>query len=248
MGDKKIKVTVWHEFIHEKEDPTVAEIYPNGIHYAIKDFLDNDKELEVRAVSLDMPNQGLDDELLCDTDVLLWWGHVGHHLVENGLVDKIAERVYRHGMGFIALHSAHHSKPFKKIVGCTGDLVFGEEQKELIWNLAPTHPIAEGIPDHFELVEDELYCEPFYIPTPDALVFGGWYEYGGMFRSGCCFNRGLGKVFYFQPGHETCTTYHNPYVQKIINNAVHWAAPANVGVEVPEESCTHQEYRFFERK
>ena len=138
-------------------------------------------------------------------------------------------------MGFIALHSAHHSKPFKEIVGTTGNLTWGRNEKEIVWNLMPAHPIAAGIPKHFCLEKEELYAEPFAIPQPDALVFGGWYEDGYIFRSGACFLRGAGKIFYFQPGHETCKSFYNPHVQRILKNAVHWAAPVEFGWEIKDE-------------
>ncbi len=230
----KINVVVWNEFRHEKSDPACRAVYPDGIHACIKKFLDTDEELEVTLAALDDPCQGLPDELLNKTDVLLWWGHIHHQEVDDVLVEKIRQRVYSGEMGLIVLHSGHHSKVFKNIVGTTGNLSWGRDQKEVIWNLMPAHPIAAGIPDHFIIEEEELYCEPFYIPAPDALVFGSWYEDGFIFRSGVCFLRGLGKVFYFQPGHETCRSFHNPYVQKIIGNAVHWAAPADFGYEIPQ--------------
>ena len=163
---------------------------------------------------------------------------MAHKEVSDELVAKIQQRVYLGKMGFIALHSGHHSKPFRAIVGTNGNLSWGRNQKEVIWNLMPQHPICAGIPDHFTIDEEELYCEPFYIPQPDALIFGGWYEDGYIFRSGACFLRGAGKVFYFQPGHETCRSFFNPYVQKIITNGVRWAAPSELGYEI-EDKCPH---------
>ena len=94
-----------------------------------------------------------------------------------------------------------------------------------MWNLLPAHPIAEGVPQYFRLDSEEMYGEPFNIPQPDELVFASWFQHGNIFRSGCCFYRGVGKVFYFQPGHETERSYYNPNVRKIIRNAVRWAAP-----------------------
>ena len=95
MADKKIRVTVWNEYEHEREDPDAQKIYPDGIQNTVKRFLDLDEELEVTAVSLDMPDQGLPEELLNNTDVLIWWGHMAHWKVEDALVDRIIERVYR---------------------------------------------------------------------------------------------------------------------------------------------------------
>ena len=235
---KKINVVIWNEFRHEKKSERVKAIYPNGLHATIKSFLDTNEDMSVTLAALDDEYQGLPDELLEKTDVLVWWGHIAHGEVNDELVAKIQKRVYEGKMGFIALHSAHHSKPFKAIVGTNGNLSWGRDQKEIMWNLMPQHPIAQGIPDHFLIEEEELYCEPFYIPQPDALVFGGWYEDGYIFRSGACFLRGAGKVFYFQPGHESCKSFYNPYVRQIITNGIRWAAPSNLGYEIPE-GCPH---------
>lgn len=230
---KKTNVVIWNEFRHEKNDPAVAQIYPEGIHACIRDFLKEDDNLNITLAALDDPYQGLPDDLLNNTDVLFWWGHMSHGEVDDGLVEKIRNRVYEGKMGLIVLHSGHHSKIFKSIIGATGNLSWGRDQKEIIWNLMPQHPIAAGIPDHFILQSEELYAEPFYISQPDQLVFGGWYEDGHIFRSGCCFFRGVGKIFYFQPGHEYCRSFYNPYVQRIIKNAVEWVKPADIGYEIP---------------
>jgi trehalose utilization protein len=230
----KIRVTAWNEFRHEKSNEYVKSIYPDGIHGLIKQFLETQDDIEVTLAALDDPDNGLPDEVLNNTDVLIWWGHMAHHEVPDALVEKIRHRVYTKGMGLIVLHSGHHSKVFRQVVGTNGNLSWGRDQKEVVWNLLPSHPIAAGIPDHFTLTTEELYCEPFYVPQPDALVFGSWFEDGFIFRSGLCYLRGAGKVFYFQPGHESCPSYHNTYVQKIITNAVHWAKPAEFGYEIPE--------------
>jgi len=231
---EKLNVVIWNEYRHEKLDEVCASIYPDGIHGCIKNFLKPDESLNITLAALDDADQGIPQELLEKTDVLLWWGHMAHHEVSDELVERIRQRVYAGKMGLIVLHSGHHSKVFRSIVGTTGNLSWGRDQKEVIWNLMPSHPIAAGIPDHFIIEEEELYCEPFYIPQPDALVFGGWYEDGYIFRSGCCFTRGLGKIFYFQPGHEYCRSFYNPYVQRIIKNAVDWVKPADIGYEIPE--------------
>ena len=222
---EKIRVTIWNEFRHEKTKEHVKAIYPDGLHATIKAFLDKNEDLEVRLAALDDPDQGLPDDVLENTDVLLWWGHMAHGEVNDELVKKIQNRVYLGKMGFIALHSGHHSKPFKAIVGTNGNLSWGRDQKEIMWNLLPAHPIAAGIPDHFIIEKEELYCEPFYIPQPDELVFGAWYE-----------------VFYFQPGHESCPSYHNEYVQRIITNAVYWAKPNEIVYPI-ENKCPHVQYK-----
>lgn len=236
--NKKINVVIWNEFRHEKTKENVKALYPNGIHGFIKDFLSVNDDMDITLAALDDPDQGLPDERLENTDVLIWWGHAAHKEVDDELVAKIQKRVYLGKMGFVALHSAHHSKPFRAIVGTNGNLSWGRNQKEIMWNLMPQHPIAQGIPDHFTLTEEELYCEPFYIPQPDALVFGAWYEDGFIFRAGACFLRGAGKVFYFQPGHESCPSFYNEYVQKIITNGIRWAAPSTDMYDIPD-GCPH---------
>lgn len=235
---KKINVVVWNEFRHEKINPKAIELYPNGIHALIKAFLDKNEDMEVSLAALDDPDQGLTDERLENIDVLLWWGHLAHREVSDELAKKIRHRIYKGKMGLIALHSAHQAKPFCYTVGTEGDLSWGRNQKEIIWNMMPSHPIAAGIPDHFCLESEELYSEPFYIPNPDALVFCGWYEDGYIMRSGACFTCGAGKVFYFQPGHETCPSFHNKYVQQIITNSIRWACPNEYGYQIHDE-CLH---------
>lgn len=243
MENKKIRVTIWNEYRHERTDEAVRALYPNGIHAFVGEFLKECDDIEVTLAALDDPEQGLPDEVLNNTDVLMWWGHIAHHEVSDELVARIRNRVYNEGMGFIAMHSAHASKTFGAIVGTSGNLTWGEECKEIVWNLNPAHPIAAGVPEHFVLDCEEMYGEQFAIPTPDDLVFGMWYETGNIFRGGCTWQRGFGKVFYFQPGHESRPAFYNPHVQRILKNAVHWAAPADLGYEAPK-GCVYQPERL----
>ena len=219
-----IRVTVWNEYEHEKTEPKVAAIYPNGIHGAIAEFLKRQSDFSVRTATLDEPEHGLTQEVLDQTDVLTWWGHMAHGKVS----DEIVERVYRRvqdGMGLIALHSAHASKIFRKLMGTNTDQLRWREDGEMVrlWVMDLAHPIAEGLGDHFELPIEETYGEHFGIPKPDDLVFVSWIPGGEVFRSGCCWHRGQGRVFYFQPGHETCPSYYDANVQKVITQGVRWA-------------------------
>ncbi|TDM41573.1 trehalose utilization protein ThuA [Macrococcoides goetzii] len=218
-----MNITVWNEYRHEKESEKVRLHYPEGIHKVIADFLEGD----VTTATLDMPEHGLTNEVLDRTDVLIWWGHKAHDEVSDDIVEKVHQRILE-GMGFIALHSAHFSKVFKKLMGTGCDLKWREAgEKERIWIINPAHPIAEGLPEYFELEEEEMYGEHFDIPAPDELLFISWFEGGEVFRSGATFTRGNGKIFYFRPGHETYPTYHNEYVQKVIKNAVNWVKPTH---------------------
>lgn len=216
-----IRVTVWNEFRHEKTDEKVKEIYPEGIHACIAEFLGKDTELSIRTATFDMPEHGLTQEVLSETDVLIFW----NHMLQDEFEDKIAERVQNHvlaGMGLVVLHSGHYSKIMKRLLGTTMTLRWRHGDRERLFCTCPTHPIAQGIPPFIDIPKEEMYGEFFDIPKPDDIVFTGWFAGGEVFRSGCTFLRGLGKIFYFQPGHEEYPIYYIPYIQKIINNAVHW--------------------------
>ena len=222
-----INVTVWNEFRHEKKEAEVIEIYPDGIHNCIAGFLKKRSGFSVKTATLDEAEHGLTDEILDSTDVLIWWGHAYHSEVSDKIAEKVYQRVLR-GMGFIALHSSHLAKPFLKLMGTSCTLKWRTDDFERLWVVSPSHPIAEGIGEYVELKNEEMYGERFDIPTPDELVFISWFRGGEVFRSGCCWNRSMGKVFYFRPGHEANPTYHVPEIQRIITNAVKWAAPKNV--------------------
>lgn len=217
-----MKIVIFNEGLHEKEDWMKA-VYPEGIHGALKAALQSE-ENEIKIVTQETIGD-INEELLNNTDVMLWWGHAGHHLVPDNIAQMVQTAVLK-GMGFIALHSAHYSKPFKLLMGTSCSLCWRDDDRERVWTVNPTHPIAAGLPAHFELPKEEMYGEVFDIPKPDDVVFIGWFEGGEVFRSGCTFTRGRGKVFYFQPGHEAFPTYYNENIVKILQNAVKWAAPA----------------------
>ncbi len=218
-----IRVTVWNENLHEQRQEEVRQIYPHGIHGCIADFLEQDRNLLVRTATLEEPEHGLTEAVLADTDVLIYWGHMAHHEFS----DEVAERVKRHvlqGMGLIALHSAHFAKIMSLLMGTSMTLRWRHGDRERLFVTAPNHPIAQGVPVHFDIPIEEMYGEYFDIPKPDDVVFTGWFAGGEVFRSGCTFQRGLGRIFYFQPGHEEYPVYHMPEIQRILVNAVHWCA------------------------
>jgi len=223
-----IRVTVWGEFRHEKKNPKVAEIYPKGMHEAIASHLRKNSEIQVRTASLDEPEHGLSENVLAQTDVITWWGHLAHGEVKDEIVDRVHKRVLG-GMGLVVLHSGHFSKIFRKLMGSSCDLKWREEEneREILWVTRPGHPIVAGIDDHFILDREEMYGEFFDIPEPEQIILISSFGGGEVFRSGCCWTRGAGKIFYFRPGHETFPTYHNANVLKVIENAVKWVAPAS---------------------
>ncbi|MFC0472679.1 ThuA domain-containing protein [Halalkalibacter kiskunsagensis] len=226
-----LNVTVWNENRHEQKNPVVRDVYPQGIHGAIASFLKSE-QVEVKTATLDEPEHGLSEDVLNQTDVLLWWGHLAHNEVSDEIVEKVKKRVLE-GMGLIVLHSGHFSKIFKTLMGTTCDLKWREaDERERLWVVDPSHPIVEGIGEYIELEKEEMYGEHFDIPAPDQLVMMSWFEGGEVFRSGCTYQRGKGKIFYFRPGHETYPTYHNKDIQRVITNAVQWAKPTDRAMPV----------------
>jgi trehalose utilization protein len=217
------RVTVWNEYRQEHTDAPVREVYPDGIHAAIAEGL-RTAGFDVRTATLDEPEHGLTDAVLAETDVLTWWGHRHHGEVEERVVERVQRRVLD-GMGLIVLHSGHHSKIFRRLMGTSGDLKWREAgEHERIWVVDPSHPIAAGLGDSFLLEHEEMYGEFFDIPAPDQLVLVSWFQGGEVFRSGCCFERGRGRIFYFRPGHETHPTYFHADVRRVIANAADWAS------------------------
>ncbi|MFH0797243.1 MAG: ThuA domain-containing protein [Candidatus Omnitrophota bacterium] len=225
MCDETVRVLVWNEFRHEKANEVVKNIYPEGMHKVIAAHLNRQNGICAGTATLDEPEHGLTRNALGNTDVLIWWGHAAHSEVSDEVVARVQSRVLQ-GMGLICLHSAHYSKIFRSLMGTTCSLRWREAgEKERLWNVEPGHLITRGIGDYFELPHTEMYGERFDIPTPDKLIFISWFEGGEVFRSGCAYERGHGRIFYFRPGHETYPIYYDENVLLVITNAVRWAAP-----------------------
>ena len=221
-----IKVTIWNENLHEQQQEEVRAVYPEGIHGCIADFLSKDPQLWIQTATFAESEHGLTEAVLSETDVLIYWGHMAH----EAFSDEVAQRVQKHvlqGMGLIALHSAHLAKIMRLLMGTSMTLRWKHGDRERLFATAPSHPIAKGLPPQFDIPTKEMYGEYFDIPKPDDVVFTGWFAGGEVFRSGCTFQRGLGRIFYFQPGHEEYPIYHMPEIQQILVNAVHWCAEVN---------------------
>jgi len=232
-----VTVTVWNEFVHEKENDEVAELYPEGIHEHLAAVLAAAGHETRTATLQDEPDHGLTPEVLAETDVLFWWGHIAHDEVDDTVAARVADAV-REGMGLVVLHSGHHSKPFRRLLGMPADLTYREaEERERLHVVDPGHPVADGLPESFVVPEAEMYGEPFTVPEPDRLVFISWFEGGEVFRSGCCYRRGKGRIFYFRPGHETYPVYHQDEIERVLRNAAAWATPT-AGSPYPTE-CRH---------
>lgn len=227
-SENPVNVLIWNECRHEKEDAEVAEVYPETIGGAIQAGLKS-YGFQLNLKTLDDEEQGLLESDLDAADVLIWWGHRYHGEVDEARIDYIQQRVLQ-GMGLIVLHSGHHAKIFKRLMGTSCNLAWREAdhgERERLWAIQPSHPIAAGIPPYLELPKSEMYGEPFDIPEPDELIFTSWYEGGEVLRSGCCFKRGRGKLFFFAPGHETFPIYRDPDIIRIIANAVGYVKQAH---------------------
>jgi trehalose utilization protein len=221
-----IRVTVWGENVHEQQVELVRRIYPQGLHGALAAALGADPGISATTATLQEPEHGLTDARLAATDVLTWWGHAAHGEVADAVVERVQRRVLE-GMGLIVLHSGHHSKIFKRLMGTSCDLSWREAgERERLWFCNPGHAIVRGLPGtHLDIEQEEMYGEPFGIPNPDEVVLLSWFQGGEAFRSGVTYRRGAGRIFYFRPGHEAYPTYHHPLVQQLLRNAVAWARP-----------------------
>lgn len=217
-----MNITIFVEDSRADTEKNVLAVYPGGIADELASLFPDDK---VRTVSLRDPECGLSEETLADTDVLFWWGHRRHGDVPDEVVRRVVTAV-QCGMGFIALHSAHMSKPFAALTGTSCTLRWRDDDYERVWIADPSHPIAAGVPETFALGTEEMYGEPFDIPNPDRVVAIGWFRGGEVFRSVCTFQRGLGRIAYFQPGHETCASYKNENIRLMLKNAARWAKPS----------------------
>ncbi len=216
----KVRVTVWSEFTEPRS------VYPKGIHGALADFLAKNERFKVRTAQLSDSDQGLGEESLKQTDVLVWWGHARHDSVADEGVHRVKQHVRERGMGFVALHSAHYSKPFRSLLDCPGHLGGWREAGEVerIWIVMPDHPVADGVPNPIVIDSEEMYSEPFLVPPPDELVMISWFAGGEVFRSACCWRVGQGRVFYFRPGHETYRTFYHADVLRVVANGILWAS------------------------
>jgi trehalose utilization protein len=226
-----VRVTVWGENVHERNEPAVRAIYPDGMHATIAAALDSllGDRVRVRTATLDQPEHGLTAQVLEETDVLTWWGHAAHDEVDDAIVARVHDAVLG-GMGLLALHSAHYAKIFKRLLGTSCSLRWRNDgERELVWTVAPSHPIAAAVPHPIVLDAHEMYGEHFDIPAPDELVFISSFAGGEVFRGGCCFTRGAGRIFYFSPGDQEYPVYHHPAIQQVLANAVLWAAPRTRG-------------------
>jgi trehalose utilization protein len=239
MMNSAIRVTVWGENVQEQTTPSIRAIYPHGLHQTIADALNQVPGISARCAVLQEPEHGLSEARLAETDVLTWWGHKAHAEVSDAIVERVAARVWQ-GMGLLVLHSAHYSKLFKKLMGTSCSLSWRvADERERLWVCQPGHPIAAGLARSFELPQSEMYGEPFAIPTPEEIILISWFAGGEVFRSGCTWQRGAGRVFFFAPGHEIYPIYHDTNVQRVIANGVRWACPR--GEPWIDEGCARVE-------
>ena len=237
MTNDSLRILVWNEGVHEafNEPAHIHEIYPKGIHGAIADGLRTSiPEARISTATLATDHEhGLSEATLAETDVLIWWGHIAH----GDVSDLVVERVHRHvlgGMGLLVLHSGHFAKVFTRLLGTSCSLAWRNDgERELVWTVKPSHPIADGIKSPIIIPEQEMYGELFDIPDPDDLIFISSFAGGEVFRSGVTFTRGKGRIFYFSPGDQEYPVYHQPQIQRVIANGVRWAAQPDLHRAAP---------------
>ena len=246
---RRLRVTVWNENLHEQHQESVRKIYPKGMHAPIAEGIARElgPEVSVRVATFDDAEHGLTEKVLAETDVLTWWGHAAHERVEDSVVERVHERVLD-GMGLVVLHSGHHSKIFRRLMGTTCHLRWRSDpggERELIWTVNPGHPIAAGVPQPIVIPHQEMYGEFFDIPQPDELVFISSFEGGEVFRGGCCFTRGDGRIFYFGPGDQEFPVYHQAEVQRVIANAVAWCARTTPPNDMPSTRTANAQREWY---
>ncbi len=227
--EKNMKLTLVCEHNAWMDKEEFRDVYPERIENYLAGLYKG-FGYDVTLIVLDRDSDGgeLTDEILEETEVLVWWSHWYNKNLRDDVAFKVVSRVNR-GMGFCVLHSAHHCKPFKYLMGTSCNLSWHEvNERERVWCIDKGHPIARGIGDSFVIPHEEMYGEPFDIPTPDESIFLSWFEGGEVMRSGCVWKRGRGKVFFFRPGHETNPTYRQSEVQRILENAAGYVAPAEI--------------------
>jgi trehalose utilization protein len=248
-AQRPIRVTVWGENRVERTDPDVRAVYPDGMHETIAGAIREHlvERADVRTATLDEPGHGLDGAVLETTDVLTWWGHLHHGDVADDVAAAVQQRVLD-GMGLVVLHSGHLSKPFKRLMGTSCNLRWREaDDRELVWTVNPQHPVAREVPPVFAIDRQEMYGEFFDVPAPDELVFISSFTGGEVFRSGCCFLRGKGRIFFFSPGHEHFPVYHHAHVRRVIANAVAWARVEHPS-PVDSSTCVESPSGWFEER
>ncbi|MBM3493686.1 MAG: trehalose utilization protein ThuA [Armatimonadetes bacterium] len=242
-----IRVLVWDE----APPHAPKSVYPDSINAAVAEGLRllEGARMTVTTANLDDPDQGCSEQALANANVILWWGHARHGQVTDETADRVTARVLNGGVGFVALHSAHYSKPFQRILSAPGHLKGGWREldpmePEVVRVCAPWHPIAAGVGD-FTIEHEEMYGAPFDVPPALTVVLQSHFPYDGKtVPSGICWTVGPGKtegftsgpgggvgegfgsarVFYFRPGHETVPTYFDPSVRRVLANAVLWCA------------------------
>lgn len=232
-----MKITIFTEHNASMDSPEGKLAYPEGMNECLRLLIAGDgHEVTMIVHGPDDDGSELTEEMLKNTDVLVWWGHWYHGSVNPAVVDMVVDYVNR-GMGMLALHSAHESRPMQRLMGTTGALSWREMgENERVWVIDKTHPVAQGLGDYIDIEHEEMYGEPFAIPAPDELVFISWFRGGEVMRSGCTFKRGFGKLFYFRPGHETLPTYHNEQIRRVILNALEYLKPARPVTTAPVKS------------
>lgn len=224
----KIRVTVWSEGIDAELEPRAIALYPDDINTYLAGFLKGNADFEVRCRDISQPENGMGQDIIDGTDVLLWWSHLYDDQVSDEVVDRIVDAVLDGKMNLALLHAGIHSKIGTKLLGKNSTTGKYREvgEMERMWVIDRGHPVVAGLEkEYLEFPDSEMYGEPYGMPTPDEIVFISWFEGGEVLRSGVSWHKGAGRVFYLAPGHEEFPVYANPELQKVMANMIRWLRP-----------------------
>ncbi|PYV16039.1 MAG: trehalose utilization protein [Acidobacteria bacterium] len=216
---KPVRVLLWSE----QTEP--REVYPHGISGALEEHFKTVPGFRTATATLADDDAGVSDAALDNADVLVWFGHRKHRDVPDAAVERIVRHVREKGMGFVALHSSHFSKPLKALLDATGawSSYVNTGDPERIWVVLPEHPIAKGLRD-FTIPKTEIYTEPFQLPEPEAVVLEGTWPSGHRSRECLTWTVGKGRLVYIRAGHEQYPIFFMSEMRQLAANAVQWAA------------------------
>lgn len=170
---KKIRVLVWDE-----TGDAQKEAYENYLGKCIADQLSKNAAFSVSSATLNDKQQGIGTEVLNNTDVLIWWGHIRHGEISTAKGQEIVQRIATGNLSFIGLHSAHWSVPFIEAMNeVTRRRIFADSslKKEDVTFIAPE--VRKSLPKR----EDRL------APYTDIRKFPDGSKKLEVHLPNCCF-------------------------------------------------------------
>lgn len=144
--DATIHVLVWDE-----QQPEQKQAYGDKfLGETIAAHLSTLPGLTVTSVALSSDEQGLDEQTLDRTDVLIMWAHKRSRDLDDARVERVVSRVQAGRLGLVALHSAHWTKPFVRLMqeraksDALGQIP-AAERATAHWTYLDTNPLYQGV-------------------------------------------------------------------------------------------------------